>query len=172
MINTTSRLMQSKVVPYTNKIIYALNFYPQDEPAVYIKEVYEKEFIFTVLASNEGIFPKIISWKRDRGTYIIKSERYPATLMEQPIYSIYKEDGIKLITKLHSIGIFHSDITTKNFVVNPETKEIRLIDFGCSCWIEDITNQKLKNTYDEEAESIDDLLNIEIKELKWLCEQK
>lgn len=162
--------MQTKL--YIPKTIYALDFKVQPEPDFYIKEVTEKEFLFTVLASNYEIAPKLISWKRDRGTYIIKSERYPETLMDQPIYSIYKEDGVKLIRKLHSLGIFHSDVTEENFVVNPETKEIKLIDFGCSCWIEDITKQKLKNAYEDEAETVDDLLEIEVKELEWICNQK
>ncbi len=70
------------------------------------------------------------------------------------------------------VNIFHSDITEENFVVNPITREIKLIDFGCSCWIENITQKQLKNTYEHEASSIDDLLEIEVKEFEWICNQK
>jgi tRNA A-37 threonylcarbamoyl transferase component Bud32 len=97
----------------------------QSEMQLYTKLVNEKEILFTLIASNEGISPKLISWKRDNGKYIIKSEQYLGMLMDEPVRTFYKEDGVKLVRKLHSLGIFHEDITEENFVVNPATKEIK-----------------------------------------------
>lgn len=138
----------------------------------YSKLVTEKEFLFTMIASNEGISPKLISWKRVNGKYIIESEKYPRMLLDEPVWNLYKEDAVKLLNKLHSLGIFHSDITEENFVVNPTTKEIKLIDFGCSCWIDSITIDQVENTYNGSAITICELLALEIKEIQWLCNQK
>ena len=36
-----------------------------------------------------------------------------------------------LINKLHDNGIFHGDLHVNNIVIDPETKEVRLIDLEC-----------------------------------------
>jgi tRNA A-37 threonylcarbamoyl transferase component Bud32 len=144
----------------------------QSEMQLYTKLVNEKEILFTLIASNEGISPKLISWKRDNGKYIIKSEQYLGMLMDEPVRTFYKEDGVKLVRKLHSLGIFHADITEENFVVNPITGEMKMIDFGLSCWIDDITEKQMKNTYYEPASSVNHLLELEIREIEWLCNQR
>jgi tRNA A-37 threonylcarbamoyl transferase component Bud32 len=93
-------------------------------------------------------------------------------LMDEPVRTFYKEDGVKLVRKLHSLGIFHADITEENFVVNPITGEMKMIDFGLSCWIDDITEKQMKNTYYEPASSVNHLLELEIREIEWLCNQR
>jgi len=37
---------------------------------------------------------------------------------------------LDLIDQLHSLDIFHGDLHTSNIVFNPETDDVRLIDFG------------------------------------------
>jgi len=137
----------------------------------YSKVVSEKEFLFTLLASREEICPLVISWKRQLNKYVIELEKYPSTLIKESNWDIYKDSAVALVEKLHLLGIFHSDITEENFVVNPETKVIKLIDFGLSCWIDEITEEQLTNTYMTKANSVSELLTVEVKEVEWLCEQ-
>jgi|SRR5579862_4280662 len=137
----------------------------------YSKVVSEKEFLFTLLASREEICPLVISWKRQLNKYVIELEKYPSTLIKESNWDIYKNSAVALVEKLHLLGIFHSDITEENFVVNPETKVIKLIDFGLSCWIDEITEEQLTNTYMTKANSVSELLTVEVKEVEWLCEQ-
>jgi hypothetical protein len=129
---------------------------------VYTKIVDEREFVFTLIASNENISPKLISWKRDNSKYIIQIEKFPNTLMHITNHGLYKKDrGIykdkitKLVTKLHSL------------VINPITIDVKLIDFGISCWIDDIPDIIFKNAYAyiEPAVSVDHLLELEIEQI-------
>lgn len=139
---------------------------------IYSKLVNEKEFLLTMIASEENISPKLISWENYEGEFLIHLEKYPKTLMDEPIWGIYKNKCIKLVEKLHSLEIFHSDIKEDNIVVDPFTKEVKLIDFGRSCWIKDITAYQLENNFYEVALNVGDLLELEIKEIEWLFNQR
>lgn len=44
----------------------------------------------------------------------------------------------KCLQKLHNLGIIHKDLKTDNIMINPDTLEVKLIDFGLSCRIEEI----------------------------------
>ena len=74
----------------------------------------------------------MISWKRKNSKYTIVFEKYPKTIIEVSNWSVYKEKAVKLLKKLHSLGIVHHCVTEENIVVNPETGDVRLIDFGLS----------------------------------------
>jgi hypothetical protein len=47
-----------------------------------------------------------------------------------------------------------------------------MIDFGLSCWIDDVNEKQMKNAYYEPASSVDHLLELEVKEIEWLCNQR
>lgn len=138
---------------------------------VYIKVMKEKEFLFTSIASDAGISPMILFYEKDGEDYIVSSQKYPKCLIDEPVWADYKEEAIRMIRGLHFLNIFHSDITEENFVVNPITKEIKLIDYGLSCWISSITEMQMKSTY-EPAQTIEELLEIEVKQVEWLFNQK
>ena len=39
---------------------------------------------------------------------------------------------VECVQKLHKGGVVHRDIKDENILINPETLEIKLIDFGCA----------------------------------------
>jgi serine/threonine protein kinase len=135
----------------------------------YTKIVNEKEFMFTLIASNEDISPKLISWTRNNSNFTIQIEKYPITLKDAIDRSIYKDEIIRLIQKLHSLGIFHADIHLDNIVVDPILGKVKLIDFGISCWIDNIPEIVFFKGYRETALSINHLLDLEVNEVLWLC---
>jgi len=106
--------------------------------------------------------------------FVITTEKYPEMLLDQPKWVDYKEDAVALIRKLHSLGIFHGNISEENFVINPNTKEIRLKNFRLSYWIDEITETQCKSTYTDctSETSVAELLELEVKEIQWLCDQK
>src|SRR5438876_1135974 len=71
----------------------------------YTKVVNEQEFLFTLIASNENVGPKLISWKQDKGKYTIHLEKYPMMLKHATNRDIYKDKVVALLKKLHSLGI-------------------------------------------------------------------
>jgi len=111
--------------------------------------VSEKELLITSIASDENIGAKLVDWSKDLGKYknkyTIHLEKYPYTLDYEPNLDIYKYDAIMLINKLHKLGIYHGDIKKDNFVVDPNTKEIKLIDYGESCWISEFPEIEVKD---------------------------
>jgi len=136
---------------------------------LYAKIVNENEFLFTLIASNEDISPKLVSWKRDNEKYIIQIEKYPSTLWDITDRSIYEFKIINLVKKLHSLGIFHNDIHAENIVLDQKSGNVKLIDFGISCWIDNISDILLEKAYREPASSINHLLELEIIEISWVC---
>lgn len=44
----------------------------------------------------------------------------------------YLYELLKAVKACHERGIMHRDIKTRNIVINPDTKELRLLDFGLS----------------------------------------
>ena len=136
---------------------------------LYTKIVNENEFLFTKIASNANISPKLVSWEQDNEKYIIQIKKYPSTLWDITDRSIYENKIIQLVKKLQSLGIFHNDIHAENIVLDQKSGEVRLIDFGISCWIEDISDILLEKAYREPASSIDHLLELEIIEVSWIC---
>ena len=154
---------------------------------VYTKIVSAKEMNFTKIASQANISPHLISVS-DVGNnrYELKIEEYPYMLADMPNRKIYESKIIDLVRKLHSYGIFHGDISEENIVIDPDTNDIRLIDFGLSQFISDINiisyeeyleNPELAPSYCGERSdnpelfpsSLSDVLELEINEVKWLC---
>lgn len=138
----------------------------------YVKIVTEKEFLFTLIANEQNISPKLIYWEQKDGKFTIHIEKYPATLNSIVNRYIYEDEITRLIKKLHSLGIFHRDIHIDNIVINPESRQVKLIDFGLSCWMQDIPKITYVQGYRESASCLQDLLKLEIDEVKWLCGTK
>lgn len=92
---------------------------------------------------NTDIIPEISKLEYS----YVTMEKYPMTLGEyiesNDIKSLdeiltFKNLIDEQIEKLHSIGIFHGDLHTSNIVLNPETNDVRIIDFGESRFIDDL----------------------------------
>ena len=135
------------------------------------KTVGKKEFHFTKLASKHNIGTTLVDLKElDDGMYSIKLELWPKTLHKESIWIPYRTAALQAIKKLHSIGIFHGNISEENIVVNPSNKEVRLIEFGLSKYISDLTKQDMEKWEDylERAPPGSTLLEAEINEMKWL----
>lgn len=77
-----------------------------------------------------------------------------------------------LIT-IHNNGIAHRDIKPENIMINPETLEIKYIDFGLSCDIDNLNSDNCKKRYEGTPMYIDPNLiattdkNITFDELKY-----
>jgi len=133
---------------------------------VYTKEVNEHEFLITSIASRVGICPKLISWKCVDDEYTINLEKYPKTLSDVTGWSNYKKKAVELLNKLHSLEIVHCDIYEHNIVVNPDTNDVKLIDFGLSEWYNDIKGENIN--YYGTSISVEELFKEEMDVLVWL----
>jgi tRNA A-37 threonylcarbamoyl transferase component Bud32 len=119
----------------------------------YTKCMSHSELIFLKLASEADIAPKILSVKnKSKDTYIVTMEKYPYTLSgyycisDDRVFTMFTYRGKinDLIDKLHSIDILHGDLHGGNIVINPKTEDVRLIDFGQSYFIHEITPHMLR----------------------------
>jgi len=90
------------------------------------------------------------------------------------------ENYAKIINKLckglitiHNKGIAHRDIKPENIMINPETLDIKYIDFGLSCDIDNLKSDNCKKRYEGTPMYIDpnliaiDNKNITFDELKY-----
>ena len=84
----------------------------------------------------------------DLGDYIdendIKSEE---ELIDRLGFNITKliDD---MITVIHNIDILHGDLHAKNIVINPDTKDVRIIDFAECSSISSMTQRDMKERID------------------------
>jgi len=140
---------------------------------VYQKKISPKEFEILKIASDAEISPHLISWKniaRSCSNYIIAEiELYPFTLGDIPINrrKIYVDSIKNKLMQLYNMGIFHGDIHEENIVINPDTQQVRLIDFGQSKFLNEITPDFLLryDMYFDIVNNIDDLLAMELREV-------
>jgi len=152
----------------TNKILE--NIYKMQ---VYQKKVSPKELEILKITSDSEISPRLISWKNILGSnsnYIIAEiELYPLTLDDIPINKrkFYVNAIKNKLMELYNLNIFHGDIHEENIVINPETEQVRLIDFGRSKFFNEITPNFLLryDMYFDVVDNIQDLLAIELREV-------
>ncbi|PSF35692.1 serine/threonine-protein kinase PknK [Aphanothece hegewaldii CCALA 016] len=101
---------------------------------------YQQEYSFTHSLNIDGVIKSyaIQSYQR---TQVIIFEDFGATSLKQLFQeqSLSVEEwlwfGIKLsdiLGRIHSENIIHKDINPANIVFNPETKQLKIIDFGIS----------------------------------------
>ena len=146
------------------------------------------ELIFMLAASNAGITPKVLDWYYDAGLYRVITESYPITLEEDLEPGKRSEQIVALVQKLHSIGIYHNFLDEEfNIAVNPETNEVRLINFCRSMWISDLSDISFINeiygkdwekthkiglhkAYNGKCTTREEALKYEIDEVQKCCE--
>ena len=138
------------------------------------KIVGKPELEFYKISEEHGISPPIISVIEIDEGYQIQTKEYPQTLCSIPLKERYKlSDKIKnLVDRFHTLGIYHGDIKEDNIVCD-SIDGVRIIDFGLSKWICNLCEKDLKNNmymFDEiPAESVEILLNLELKECDFIC---
>ena len=52
------------------------------------------------------------------------------TVIAIPLVKVYSYQLLRSLAYIHSLGICHRDIKPQNLLVNPETHELKLCDFG------------------------------------------
>jgi hypothetical protein len=171
----TGRLPEEikQCIPYTlisNTIDDFCNIKDEGEDEfTYTKIVSSTELRFFQLAARANITPNLISVQPiHKGQYELTMEKYPTTLLQYSDaggdITPYKPKIAKLIDKLHNMDILHGDLHGDNIVINPITEEVRIIDFGRSYFIDEITPpilRQLSNFLDKKFTSIDQLLKFE-----------
>lgn len=79
----------------------------------------------------------------------VTTKLYPLTLRQwlstHPNDTTYFDQLPELVQKLHNQGILHGDLGTQNIVINPETQDLRLIDFDCAEWIDPSLHKKVNS---------------------------
>lgn len=121
------------------------------------------EVALLVLANQEPAIQEIIKlldWRVDEDEYIMvlerpmPSEELLSFLLRQE--SIIDEDGARLIMWQGIFAaqtccrrkVFHRDIKMENILINPDTLEIKLIDFGCGEILTDAPYTSFAGMYD------------------------
>ncbi|XP_026122126.1 serine/threonine-protein kinase pim-1-like [Carassius auratus] len=93
---------------------------------------------------------KLLDWQDDPDYYVMVLER---PMLSMSLFSFVKlrqrlEEGIArhlMWQVIHAAniccerGVFHRDIKLENILVNPDTLEVKLIDFGCGMLMKDST---------------------------------
>lgn len=123
----------------------------------YIKKVTPLEFELHSLASVHGCAPNIVSGIPDGDMFRIETEAWPNTISDllesnHPLVKEYLVKAKDVLTKLHSTGILHRDISEDNIACNTETGEVRFIDFGMSrkiSSIEEVDVEYYQDLYSE-----------------------
>jgi len=121
-----------------------------------------REFLFYKLVDDKDLCPKLKSWERQNGQFLIKYKTYdPVDILTE-----YNKDiVIGLVAELHKLGIIHNNITKENIVCN-EFEGIKLTGFSDAMWIDSIDEQfLLNNLYGKSCLSIDELLNLELSKV-------
>ncbi|XP_072549120.1 serine/threonine-protein kinase pim-1-like [Salminus brasiliensis] len=90
---------------------------------------------------------RLIEWFDEPERYILILERpHPCMDLEAFIDNFggsitedmardFMVQAVGAAKKCHKRGVLHRDIKTENFLVNTDTSELKLIDFGCGDWV-------------------------------------
>lgn len=146
------------------------------------KKVCKNEYEIYKYLKDTDIVPELQFTKSNT----IKLKKYPHTLesyhehiintntMGENIIQIMKNLE-KQIEKLHSHDIFHGDLNLCNVLVDPESKDVRLIDFEYSVFISKINQNDIiffnefldpLNNVGRKFENVSDLINYE--KINWM----
>lgn len=125
-----------------------------------------KEVEITSLASANDIAPKLVSSDEKS----ITLQAWPSTLIEIPLneWIFYKDVTVNNLRKLHSLGIIHGDLSEENIVVDPSTKDAKLIDFGMSKYVSSIDIEEFNVNNDFDAKSHEDLFAYDLQDIRLL----
>ena len=109
-------------------------------------EIFKNELFFYLLGQQKNIsfIPKLVSY--DCSKLIICVENVGTTLEEYCNSGEELEDFLPKIKKIYDrfvkLGYYHNDLRYKNIIINPDSKDLYLIDF-------EFTNQEYKDLDDE-----------------------
>ena len=109
-------------------------------------EIFKNELFFYLLGQQKNIsfIPKLVSY--DCSKLIICVENVGKTLEEYCNSDEELEDFLPKIKKIYDrfvkLGYYHNDLRYKNIIINPETKQLYLIDF-------EFTDKEYKDLDDE-----------------------
>ncbi|XP_051750219.1 uncharacterized protein LOC127512899 [Ctenopharyngodon idella] len=108
------------------------------------------EVALQIIANQEPRFPQIIQlldWKDEADYYIMVLERpMPCQSVDDFLLNytgIINEDMARVIMRQAVFaaqtccqrGVFHRDIKPENLLINPDTLQVKLIDFGCGAFL-------------------------------------
>lgn len=94
------------------------------------KVVYEHTKRCLTLLQNEDFVPRLL-YSNDTTLTIVEEDRGQLTMMNAPIPMDFDQQIHRMICRLRQYyRIIHRDITYTNFVIDPKTGFISLIDFG------------------------------------------
>lgn len=132
------------------------------------KLIDEREFLFYKLVNEKNICPKLRSWKRKEGKFLIEYKKHDVidNLTEEK-----KGLAIHLINQLHHVGIFHGNLTKDNIVYN-QYEGIKLTGFSEAMWIDTMDDEQflLNNQYGP-CSTIEELLQLELKMIDKIFER-
>ena len=77
--------------------------------------------------------------KPDYSIDIFELSRSCGPINEDPSKIIFRQI-VQTCKNLHSLGVLHRDIKDENILINRETLETKIIDFGCAC---DFTDKEI-----------------------------
>jgi tRNA A-37 threonylcarbamoyl transferase component Bud32 len=138
----------------------------------FVKRVRSLELALTILAHSLNVGPRVlaISNSEDARYWLMEIEDggMPLGLLKQEEKKDIKEQLLYKLSRLHSAGILHSDMSEENVVVNDGV--VSIIDFGLSRLCSDLNvHQTAVDFFDSEAALyVQDLLDLEKKETELL----
>lgn len=102
-------------------------------------------------------------------------KKYPKTLSELRNTKRLAKRIKDMLEKLHNMNIFHGDVHEENIVYDPVTDDLRIIDFGLSKQISEITDADLElyypNVEREKYTPVNALLQAEIEEVDFITSE-
>ena len=103
-----------------------------------------KELTIYQLASSLDIAPQIVDVQQDDPTTKITTKKYPFSLHTAMKYKLriteqQKHLALDRLRTLHSFGILQGDMTEDNLVCDINGEDVRIIDFGLSMMVSDLS---------------------------------
>ena len=102
-----------------------------------------REYESTKLFSDLGIAPLILDVKPIGSYFDLTMQKYPKTFSEYVDnggdLEKYRQRIDHLINNIHQHGVIHGDLHSDNIVLNPETEEVKIIDYGRSRYFREVT---------------------------------
>jgi tRNA A-37 threonylcarbamoyl transferase component Bud32 len=124
--------------------------------AIFRKTVGRREMELSLMMSALDIGPQIFSVRPvPPNRYILEMQKYPMTLED------YKDKGGQvrdfaeaidaLIDQMHDLGLIHGDLHSNNIVLNPDSREVRLIDFERTQYLNEVDFRQISHFWDVES---------------------
>ncbi|NEQ35537.1 MAG: AAA family ATPase [Okeania sp. SIO3I5] len=149
--SANSQVYRARRVDNNESVI--LKFLNQDYPTSEQIRRYKQEYHLTCQLKSAGIVKaySLVEWQR---SYVIVLEDFGAISLQEFLLELEKlslEEFLFLaiaiiesLREIHTQRIIHKDINPANIVFNPQTKELKIIDFGISTQLSR-ENPTLKN---------------------------